>query len=647
MVLPGAALPPARAAVYIEAEAHREVNNTSSPGAGARCQVRGVVTSEPGCRNGDIAMTQVHRRRGHLACPGRTGLVSALLLGAVLSACTRPVPAPPAPAAGLGVAAARPAAAVRAEHGMVVSAQVLASEVGRAVLQRGGNAIDAAIATGFALAVVYPWAGNIGGGGFMVVRFPDGRVTSIDFREKAPLAARPEMFLDRNGEYSSVIHHDSHLAVGVPGTVAGFALAHEKYGKLSWAELVRPAVRLAAEGFPLTPSLARSFAGVLPAMRQYPASIAQFSRAGAPYGAGDTWRQPDLARTLERIMSGGRDGFYRGETASLLAAEMRRGGGLITEEDLARYQARERAPVRGSYRGWEIISMPPPSSGGVALLEMLNILEGYDLGAMGHNTAPYVHHVTEAMRRAFRDRARFLADQDFAEVPVARLTSKSYAASLRAEIDPQHASPSNPADVAVVAESEHTTHYSVVDADGMAVSVTYTLEAGYGSKIVVPGAGFLLNNEMGDFNGKPGLTTETGLIGTSPNLARPEQRMLSSMTPTILVKDGQLAAVIGSPGGRTIINTVLCTVLDLVDFRLGIQEAVNAPRFHHQWLPNTLRVEADGITPEVAGALRAMGHTVTVAGRQGSVQAIMIEPGTGMRLGAPDLRDADAAALGY
>jgi gamma-glutamyltranspeptidase/glutathione hydrolase len=462
-------------------------------------------------------------------------LLAVLLFGLPPAGCSRPAPAAPSPAVA---APARPTAPVRAEHGLVVSAQEIASRVGRDVLQRGGNAVDAAIATGFALAVTYPTAGNIGGGGFMVVRFPDGRVTSFDFREKAPLAAHPGMFLDQNGEYSSTIHHDSHVAVGVPGTVAGFAAAHEKYGKLEWAALVRPAMRLATDGFPLTPALARSFAGVLPSMKEYPASVAKFSRNGMPYAAGDVWRQPDLAGTLGRIMTGGRDGFYRGETARLVAAEMRRGGGHITEEDLARYQAKERAPLRGSYRGYEVISMPPPSSGGVALLEMLNILEGFDLAGMGHNSTAYVHHVTEAMRRAFRDRARFLADRDFAEVPVERLTSKSYAAELRQGIEAQRASPSSPADVTLTAESEHTTHYSVVDADGMAVAVTYTLEAGYGSGIVVPGAGFLLNNEMGDFNGMPGLTTETGLIGTSPNLARPEQRMLSSMTPTILAKDG-------------------------------------------------------------------------------------------------------------
>jgi len=496
--------------------------------------------------------------------------------------------------------------------------------------------------------VVYPVAGNIGGGGFMVVRWADGRATAIDFREKAPAAAHPRMFLDESGRYSAERHHDSHLAVGVPGTVAGFALAHARYGRLPWARLVEPAVRLAADGFPVSPALARSLAGVLPEMRRYPASVRAFSKDGEPYRAGEVWRQPELARTLERIRRAGRDGFYRGETARLIAEEMRRGGGLITEADLAAYQAKERAPLRGSYRGYEIVTMPPPSSGGVALLEMLNILEGYDLRALGHNTAPYLHLLAEAMRRAYRDRARHLADPDFAEVPVARLTSKAYAAELRATIDPARASRSAPADVAAASESEETTHYSVVDADGTAVAVTYTLEAGYGSKITVPGAGFLLNNEMGDFNAAPGLTTETGLIGTEPNLARPGQRMLSSMTPTILARDGRLVAVVGSPGGRTIINTVLQVVLNLVDFGMSIEQAVDARRIHHQWLPDEIRMEEGVADSAAVRALEAMGHRVVVQrGTQGRVHAIALDPATGARIGAPDRRDPDAGAAGH
>jgi gamma-glutamyltranspeptidase / glutathione hydrolase len=535
-----------------------------------------------------------------------------------------------------------------AAGGMVVSANMMASRIGADVLRNGGNAVDAAIATGFALAVVHPTAGNVGGGGFMVIRFADGRVTAFDFREKAPLRAHPEMFVDpATGEYSSRIHHNSHIAVGVPGTVAGLDAAHRKYGRAEWHTLVSPAVTLARDGFVLSETLARSFAGVLSTMQEYPASVAAFSSNGTPYNAGDVWRQTDLASVLERISAQRRDGFYTGETARLIVAEMQRGGGMITLEDLALYQPVEREPVRGSYRGYDVISMAPPSSGGVAMVEMLNILEGFDLRGMGHNTAPYIHHLAEAMRRAYRDRAQYVADPDFADVPVARLTSREHAAELRRTIDPARATPSAPADLALPTESDQTTHYSVVDAEGMAVSVTYTLEDAYGSKIVVPGAGFLLNNEMGDFNARSGLTTESGLIGTAPNLARPQQRMISSMTPTILARDGQLVAVFGSPGGRTIINTVMQMVLNIVDHGMTIQQAVDARRMHHQWLPDRISIEADGATPDVVEQLRAMGHEVRIGGRQGSVHAIMIDPRTGRPTGAPDRRDGDAGAAGH
>jgi len=585
--------------------------------------------------------SSIHRFSGRL-------LSSTLLAATLLAAGCRPAAETPArtPAdarAPARVAADAPAAAVRTTGGIVVSATEIASRIGRDVLAAGGNALDAAIATGFALAVTHPAAGNIGGGGFIVIRFPDGRTTSFNFREKAPLRAHPEMFLDSTGEYSSRIHHDSHLAVGVPGTVAGFALAHERYGSKPWRELVEPAVRLARDGFPVMPGLARSLKGVLPSMQRYPASVAAFSKNGTPYEPGEILKQPDLARTLERIMLHGRDGFYRGETARLIAEEMRRGGGWITEEDLARYEAKEQPPIRGTYRGYEVISMAPPSSGGIALVQMLNILEGYDLRAMGHNSAEYIHHLVEAMRRAYRDRARWVADTDFAEVPIEWLTSKEYAAELRATIDPARASRSSPEDVELVAESMETTHYSVVDANGMAVSVTYTLEASYGSKITVPGAGFLLNNEMGDFNAAPGLTNERGLIGTEPNLARPEQRMLSSMTPTILAKDGRVVAVIGSPGGRTIINTVLQLTLNLVDFGMSIEEAVSAPRIHHQWLPDEIRIERAGADAETIRRLEAMGHTVRVGGTQGSAHSIAVDA-AGVRIGFADPRDADAGA---
>ena len=534
---------------------------------------------------------------------------------------------------------------VRSQEGMVSSQQWIASQVGADVLSSGGNAVDAAIATGFALAVTHPTAGNIGGGGFMVIRFPNGQSTAIDFREKAPLASDPEMWLDENGEYSSGVHHRSHKAVGVPGTVAGFDKAHRLYGAAAWADLVQPAIDLAGAGFELSESLAGSierFASRSP----YEATVSVFSKGGEAYQVGETWSQPDLARSLERIRDDRRDGFYQGETASLIAAEMRRGEGLITLEDLARYQARERNTIQGTYRGYDIISMPPPSSGGVAIVTMLNILEAYDLAGMGHNSAEYIHHLAEAMRRAYRDRAQFLADADFSDVPVQRLTSKEHATWLRRNIDSERASVSHPTDVEIVSESPETTHYSVVDADGMAVSVTYTLESGYGSGIVVPGAGFLLNNEMGDFNAGPGLTNESGLIGTTPNLARPQQRMLSSMSPSIVARDGKLVAVIGSPGGRTIINTTLQLILNLVEFGMDIQEAVAAPRIHHQWLPDRIRVESDGILAEVHSQLEQMGHIVQVGGRQGSANSIGVDLTTGERIGAPDPRSPDSGARG-
>ncbi len=563
-----------------------------------------------------------------------------LLAALLVAACAAPAAEPPE----ITVVQS----ALESGGGMVVSAYPHASRAGAEVLRSGGNAVDAAIATGFALAVTHPVAGNIGGGGFMVIRFPDGSSTVMDFREKAPLRAHPEMFLDEDGEYSFQIHHRSHLAVGVPGTVAGFAQAHEKYGSAAWAGLVEPAVVLALDGFPVSDRLANSLAGRLEAFRDYPATFVQFYRDGEPYAPGDTLVQSDLAATLGRIRDQGRDGFYAGETARLLAEEMERGGGWITEEDLARYRAVEREPVRGTYRGYDIISMAPPSSGGTALVEMLNVLEGFDVAAMGPNSPAHAHHLIEAMRRAFRDRATHLADADFSDVPVARLTSKEYAAEIRATIQADAASVSNPADVAGEPgwESSETTHYSVVDAYGMAVSVTYTLEGGYGSYITVPGAGFLLNNEMGDFNARPGLTNERGLIGTEPNLARPEQRMLSSMTPTILARDGELVAVIGSPGGRTIINTVLQIVVNVADFGMSPEDAVVAKRLHHQWLPDVARLEEGYMSEEDAAALAAMGHEITWSGRQGIAHCIFVGEGGGL-VGVPDPRDSDGTAAGY
>ena len=542
---------------------------------------------------------------------------------------------------------AQTAEPVRASTGMVVSQHWLASEVGGDVLAAGGNAIDAAIATGFALAVVHPTAGNIGGGGFMVVRFPNGQTTAIDFREKAPLASFPEMWLDEKGEYSSDVHHRSAKSVGVPGTVAGFERAHKLYGDTDWQRLVSPAVAIAEDGFELSESLARSLAGFLERRARTPATVAQFSKDGTPYAEGETLRQPDLARTLRRIQGEGRDGFYRGETARLITEEMQRGDGIITRADLELYEARERSTIHGSYRGYEIISMPPPSSGGVAMVTMLNILEGFDLASLGHNSAPYIHLVSEAMRRAFRDRAHYLADADFVDVPVHELTSKAHGSKLRASIAADRASVSEPSDITMGYESPETTHYSVVDGNGMAVSVTYTLESGYGSGIVVSGGGFLLNNEMGDFNAGPGLTDDSGLIGTPANLARPQKRMLSSMTPSIVARDGRLVAVVGSPGGRTIINTVAQVILNVIDFGMNIQMAVNAPRIHHQWLPDHISIEGGGASAATVERLEAMGHTVRMGGGQGSANSIMIDPRTRDRLGAADPRRSDAGARGH
>lgn len=551
-----------------------------------------------------------------------------------------------APLSAQQVVQGAPGETVRTSGGMVVSEHPEASRAGAEVLAAGGNAVDAAIATGFALAVTHPSAGNIGGGGFMVIRFPDGGTTALDFREKAPARAHPEMFVGADGEYSSEIHHRSHLAVGVPGTVAGFDKAHLLYGSMNWERLVYPSVVLAEDGFVLSERLAGSIARFVD-RTPYEATIQAFSRDGVPYAAGDTLRQWDLAGSLRRVMLNRSAGFYQGETARLIAEEMRRGGGMINEDDLAAYRARERAPIRGEYRGYEVISMPPPSSGGVALVEMLEILEGYDLESLGHNTSRSVHLMAEAMRRAYRDRAVYLADPDFVDVPIHRLTSAEHAATRRSTIDRNRASVSAPADVEMGYESLETTHYSVVDSDGLAVSVTYTLEAGYGSGIVVPGAGFILNNEMGDFNGRPGLTNESGLIGTTPNLARPGQRMLSSMTPTILAQGGQLVAVIGSPGGRTIINTVLQLVLNIVDHRMGFPEAVEAGRIHHQWLPDRIRAEEGALFGSSVEALENMGHTLSVGGTQGLAHSIMVDPLTGERVGTPDARNPDAGAAGH
>jgi gamma-glutamyltranspeptidase/glutathione hydrolase len=533
---------------------------------------------------------------------------------------------------------------VRSKAGMVISASTAASEVGAQILRSGGNAMDAAVATALALAVTHPAAGNIGGGGFLLYRSARGEAVAYDFREAAPSGSSPGMFL-KDGKYDVLAHHNSYLSVGVPGTVAGLYLAWREKGKLPWRRLVQPAVALARDGFIVTDGLARSLQTVLPQMQKYPASVAQFSKNGEPYEAGDRLKQPLLAVTLERIAHRGPAGFYEGETALALEKEMRAHGGLITREDLKNYQAVRRVPVRGSYRGYEVLSMPPPTSGGVGLIEILNILEGYDLQSMGAGSAAAVHLMAEAMRRAFADRAAFLGDPDSNHgMPVERLISKQYAVELRKSIRRDHASPSSPMSFQWPSESEETTHLSVVDKDRNAVSLTYTLEQGYGLKAVVPGAGFLLNNEMGDFNAGPGITTAEGLIGTYPNLAQPRKRMLSSMAPTIVVKDGRLFMVTGSPGGRTIINTVLQTLVNVVDFGMNAQEAVDAGRFHHQWLPDRITYERFALSPDTLALLRAKGHELREGRSQGEAAVIVYRAAEDVLEGGVDRRASDSGA---
>jgi gamma-glutamyltranspeptidase/glutathione hydrolase len=535
---------------------------------------------------------------------------------------------------------------IRSQKGMVASQNEIASRIGADVIAAGGAAVDAAVATAFALAVTHPTAGNIGGGGFIVYRPATGAAVTYDFREKAPAKASPTMWT-KDGQYSAELHHNSHLAVGVPGTVAGLHLAWKEQGKLPWKRLVDPAIALARDGFAVSEALARSLKNVQRTMQQYPASVAAFTKNGVPYDAGETLKQPDLARTLDRIATQGPAGFYEGETAQLLEKEMLAHGGLITREDLKHYTAVRRAPLTGSYRGYEVIAMPPPSSGGVGLLEMLNVLEGYDLKSMGFASASEIHVMAESMKRAYADRARFLGDPDFnKDMPLDRLTSKAYSADLRKTIDMNKAAKSSPSTFEWPHESDETTHISVVDANRNAVSMTYTLEQGYGVKIVVPGAGFLLNNEMGDFNDAPEMTNDKGSIGTKPNLAEPGKRMLSSMTPTILAKDGRLFMVSGSPGGRTIINTVLETIVDAVDFGMNAQEAVDAVRFHHQWLPDVINYERFGFSPDTVKELERRGHTLREGGGQGVAQVIIYDAKDDMLDGGSDRRASDGAAVG-
>ncbi|MDZ7644627.1 MAG: gamma-glutamyltransferase [Woeseiaceae bacterium] len=538
---------------------------------------------------------------------------------------------------------------VRGLNGIVATASEHASRVGVDVLKDGGNAIDAAVATAFAMAVTWPSAGNIGGGGFLVYYGADGTRTTFDFREKAPLAATETMYLDEHGNIPDNINHDSILAVGVPGTVAGLELAHQRFGTRPWEKLVEPAIRLARNGIPISFTLHDSFKRRKAEWDRYPSSAKIFLKSdGSFYQPGDTWRQPDLAATLTRIQRRGAEGFYGGRTADLVADFMAANGGIITREDLERYEAIEREPILGVYRGYEVVSMPPPSSGGVILVEMLNILEGFDLAAAGHSSAEYLHLLTESMRRAYADRARYLGDPDFNEdMPIDKLTSKEHAASLRGSISMSAASESDPVEFADRYESPQTTHFSIVDKDGNMVSLTYTLEQGYGSNIVVDGAGFLLNNEMGDFNAQPGVTDREGRIGTPANLIRPEKRMLSSMTPAIVAKDGVPLFATGSPGGKTIINTSLQTILNVIDHDMNIAESVEAGRIHHQWLPDRTLLEEGRFSPDTLRLYEALGHTLRFTDRIGAAMGVYRDPATGVLYGGADSRAADGAAIAY
>jgi gamma-glutamyltranspeptidase/glutathione hydrolase len=552
---------------------------------------------------------------------------------------------------GRGAAGRAADLGVASTTGLVVSTDALASDAGAAVLRRGGNAVDAAIATAFALAVTHPAAGNIGGGGFMVIRTPSGEATTIDYREVAPLASTPTMYVDSTGRIDRALTAQGYLAPGVPGTVRGMALAHERFGSLPWRDLVMPAVALAEDGFVLTRGLAASLNGQLRGtMGRFPSSAAAYGKpGGGEWAEGDRLVLRDLGRALRSIAEQGPDAFYTGWIADSLTADVQRHGGIISTADLAAYRARERAPVRGTFRGYEIIGMPPPSSGGIALIQMLNIVETLPIVERGRWSPYTLHHLIEARRLAFLDRARYLGDPDFTSIPVGRLTDKAYAAELARGIDSARAGNSaalgrDIVTVPVDSESDETTHFSVLDAQGMAVANTYTLEASYGSKAVVRGAGFLLNNEMGDFNKLPGVTNLTGDIGTAANLIAPGKRMLSSMAPTIVTRDGQVVLVTGSPGGRTIINTVFDVVLNVTAFGMPARTAVDAPRLHHQWLPDAATLEAAAVDSATLRQLQAWGHTVRMQGRQGDAHSILVDLRSGVAYGANDRRSADSKA---
>ncbi|ECC9293803.1 gamma-glutamyltransferase [Salmonella enterica] len=570
--------------------------------------------------------------------------IAALLAGGTFSAVANPPVAPPV-SYGVEEDVFHP---VRATQGMVASVDAMATQVGVDILKQGGNAVDAAVAVGYALAVTHPQAGNLGGGGFMLLRTKDGATTAIDFREMAPAGATRDMFLDKQGNPDSKKSLTSPLASGTPGTVAGLSLALEKYGSLPLNSVVRPAIKLAQEGFIVNDALADDLktygSEVLP---HHENSKAIFWKDGEPLKKGDKLVQQDLANSLTMIAENGPDAFYKGEIARQIAQQMQQNGGLITTDDLAAYQAVERTPVSGEYRGYQIFSMPPPSSGGIHIIQILNILENFDMKKYGFGSADAIQIMAEAEKYAYADRSEYLGDPDFVNVPWQALTSKAYAKSIAGQIDINKAKPSSEIRPGKLApyESDQTTHFSVVDKDGNAVAVTYTLNTTFGTGIVAGNTGILLNNQMDDFSAKPGVPNVYGLVGGEANAVGPKKRPLSSMSPTIVVKDGKTWLVTGSPGGSRIITTVLQMVVNTIDFGMNVAEATNAPRFHHQWLPDELRVEK-GFSPDTLKLLEQKGQKVALKEAMGSTQSIMVGP-DGELYGASDPRSVDDLTAGY
>ncbi|MES2247855.1 MAG: gamma-glutamyltransferase [Pseudomonadota bacterium] len=558
--------------------------------------------------------------------------------------------------AAAGASQAASQAPVAAEHGMVVSAQHLASKVGVDVLKRGGNAVDAAVAVGYALAVVYPAAGNLGGGGFMTVQLADGRKTFLDFREKAPLAATANMYLDKDGNVVKGLSTNGHLAVGVPGSVSGMEYAREKYGTMKRADLIAPSVQLADKGFALEQGDIDMLLTATNDFKKDPVSGAIFLNKGEPFAVGQKLVQKDLAKTLKEISAKGTDGFYKGWVGKAIVASSQAGKGIITQADLDQYKTRELAPVECDYRGYRVVSAPPPSSGGVIICEMLNILEGYPLKDLGYRSAESVHYQIEAMRHAYVDRNSYLGDPDFVKNPLDRLLDKGYAAKIRAAIDPKKAGVSKDIKPGVAPhEGSNTTHYSITDKWGNAVSVTYTLNDWFGAKVTADKTGVLLNNEMDDFTSKVGVPNMYGLVQGEANAIAPGKRPLSSMSPTIVSKDGKPVFVVGTPGGSRIITAVLHTILNVVDYGMNVQEAVDAPRFHQQWLPDVTNVETFAISPDTRKILTDMGHNLGVPQPANHLAAIIVgAPSLGGKpvganrfYGANDPRRNTGLAAGY